>query len=82
MKVLKKGKWNNPWSGKFVCKICDAELLIEEADLVPQGNETDSNYWNCLECGKQNYIKENCLPQRVKEELNKKRRYWISGDPF
>ena len=80
MKVLKIGKWNNPWSGTFVCKICDAQLLVEEADLQPQGNDTNSNFYQCPECGKVNYIPSDQLPQRVLEELNKKRKYWSSGD--
>lgn len=82
MKLIKNGKWNDPWSGKYFCSTCDAEILVEEVDLQPQGNETDSNYYICLECKKANYIHKDHLPLRVKEELNKKRKYWNSGDPW
>lgn len=82
MKILKAGNWNNPWSGNFICKTCDAELLVEETDLQPQGNQSDSNYYVCLEGGKSNYIPKEQLPQRILEELNKNRKYWNSGDPF
>lgn len=82
MKILKTGKWNHPWSGKYFCSTCDAELLVEEEDLKPQGNKTDSNYYTCLECGKNNYIQKDNLPLRVLEELNSKRRYWSTGDQF
>lgn len=82
MKVLKSGKWKNPWSATLMCQICSAELLVEEKDLQPQGNQADSNYFTCIECGKNNYVDTKTLPLRVKEELNKKRKYWSSGDPF
>lgn len=82
MKILKTGKWNNPWSGTFICETCDAELLVEENDLKPQGNETDSNYYNCAECGKTNYIPKTQIPLRVLEMLNSKRKYWNSGDSW
>lgn len=80
MKILKTGNWNNPWSGTYCCGTCDAQVLVEEVDLQPQGNETDSNFYICLECKKCNYIPKEHLPLRVREELNNKRKYWNSGD--
>lgn len=82
MKVIKLGKWNDPWSGRYICRTCEAELLVEESDLQPQGNYLDSNYYTCPECGKTNYISKEQLPLRVLEMLNKKRKYWSSGDPY
>lgn len=82
MKILKIGKWNVPWSGTFICETCFAELLVEEADLQAQGNETNCNFYKCAECEKINYIPKNQLPQRVLEKMNKNRKYWNSGDPF
>jgi len=78
MKVLKEGKWNVPWSGKYGCPTCDAELLVEEADVKPV-----MDCWkyvaDCMLCGKALDIPMNDLPLRVKESVDKKRK-WYSSD--
>lgn len=80
MKVIKEGIWSLPWSKECTCKECQAILEVAESDLKPEGNATDSNYYHCPLCGKVNYIDKKDLSTRVKEELNKRRQYWNSGD--
>lgn len=74
MKVLKEGKWNVPWSGKAKCPTCEAELLVEEADVKPV-DYGRGFFCSCAICGKAITVEEDDLPLRVKEILNKKRKY-------
>ncbi|OGF38049.1 hypothetical protein A2482_00375 [Candidatus Falkowbacteria bacterium RIFOXYC2_FULL_48_21] len=78
MKVLEEGKWKNPWSGEYVCceKSCGAKLLVEENDLLARFDKTDENYFVCPICGRENNVPRNDLPLRLKEKLNKKRKYY------
>jgi hypothetical protein len=80
MKLIKEGKWLIPWSGEFTCRECESIFLVEEKDLEPSGNQTDSNYFQCQSCKTTNYVDIKRLPTRVKKELNNKRKYWNSGD--
>lgn len=74
MKVLKEGKWNLPWSGKAICPTCDAELLVEEGDVKPVDYGT-GYFCACGVCGKAIMIPDKDLPLRIKEALDKKRKY-------
>lgn len=79
MKVIKSGKWNNPWSDEFTCTTCGAVLHVEESDLKAHDNDLDANYFICVECGKNNTISKDSLPLRIKEYLNKIRKYSAYG---
>jgi transcription elongation factor Elf1 len=79
MKVLKEGKWNLPWSGTFSCPTCEAELLVEEADVKPTYNEM-KYYCVCGVCGKSIDLKEKDLPLRLKETVDTKRKWYTSSD--
>lgn len=81
MKVVKEGKWNVPWSGEFPCGTCEAVLLVEEADVKPVDNSTGF-YFVCAVCGKHNAIPVKDIALRVREAVEKKRKYWSSGDPW
>lgn len=76
MKVLKEGKWHVPWSMEMVCpeSSCDATLLVEEVDLKPVDNGT-GYYSICAVCGHHVPVPAKDLPLRVKEVLDKKRKY-------
>ena len=78
MKVLKEGKWNLPWSGTFSCPTCEAELLVEESDVKPTYNAM-SYYCECAVCGKEIPLKMKDFPLRLKEAVDKKRK-WSSSD--
>lgn len=82
MKVIKEGKWTVPWQQEVVCKDpqCGAHLLAEEADVVAPDYEY-SNVFKvvCAICGTDLYLKETELPRRVKDLLNKKRKYRSSS---
>ena len=80
MKVVKEGKWNVPWSGEFECGVCEATLLVEESDVKPVDNECGRYYFICAVCGKQNDVPMKDIAQRVREEVEKKRKYWSSSD--
>jgi hypothetical protein len=79
MKVLKEGKWNIPWSGNATCPTCEAELLVEEADVKPTYNHM-SYFCECAICGKVITLKAGDLPLRVKEAVDKKRKWSSSSD--
>ena len=81
MKVVKEGKWNVPWSKECACKTCEAVLLVDEADVKPVDNSTGF-YFVCPICGKHTSVESRDLPLRVREALEKKRKYWSSGDPW
>lgn len=82
MKVIKEGKWKNPWSTKVICSeaSCGSELEIEETDLHLDGYRGDANKptVKCPICGKPTLIKDQ-IPLRVFEVLDKKREYRSSG---
>jgi hypothetical protein len=81
MKVLKEGKWNVPWTTTAVCKTCEAEALIEEADVKPTFDKDGKFYWVCVVCGKSNDLPSKEIAQRVCEAVAKKRKYsWGWGD--
>lgn len=80
MKVLKEGKWNIPWTGEFSCPTCEARLLVEEADVLPVDNEPNRYECVCAICGKRFSLKKDEIAQRVREAVDKKRKYWSSGD--
>lgn len=77
MKVLKEGKWNLPWSGKATCPTCEAELLVEESDVKPTYNKT-TYFCDCAVCGKPIDLSAKDLPLRLKETVDKKRK-WSSS---
>lgn len=79
MKVLKEGKWNVPWTGTATCPTCDAELLVEESDVKPTYNEM-SYYCDCAVCGKRIDLKAKDFPLRLKEAVDKKRKWSSSSD--
>ena len=74
MKILKEGKWNLPWSGPVTCTTCEAELLVEEADVKPTYNEV-SYYCVCEICGKSINLDPKDFPQRLKEAVDMKRKW-------
>ncbi|HTM68016.1 MAG TPA: hypothetical protein VL426_01850 [Candidatus Binatia bacterium] len=82
MKVVKEGKWNVPWSGEYGCRTCEAVLHLDEADVKPTDNRSNEFYFVCPVCGKTTEVPAKDLPLRVKETLEKKRKYWSSGDPW
>ena len=79
MKVLKEGKWNLPWSGTFTCPTCEAELLVDEADVKPTYNAM-TYFCTCAICGKSIPLKEKDFPLRVKEAVDRKREWSSSSD--
>jgi hypothetical protein len=79
MKVLKEGKWNNPWSGTYACPTCEAELLVEERDVKPVDYSTGFTC-ACVVCGHAIKIPDKDLPLRVREGLERKRKYSSSWD--
>ncbi len=82
MKIIKEGKWNIPWTTELSCPTCEAKLLIEEVDVQPVGNESNKYYCICVICNKECSIKKDDIAQRVREIVDKKRKYWSTGDPF
>ena len=80
MKIIKEGKWNVPWTGNATCPTCEAELLVEEKDVLPTYNEM-SYFCECVICKKRIELKAKDLPLRVKEEVDKKRK-WSSGSAW
>ena len=82
MKVVKEGKWNVPWSGEFPCRTCEAVLLVEEADVKPVDDRPNSFSFICEVCGKHNDLPMKDIAQRVREAVEKKRKYRSSYDPF
>ncbi|OGH91744.1 MAG: hypothetical protein A2534_02065 [Candidatus Magasanikbacteria bacterium RIFOXYD2_FULL_39_9] len=82
MKILKEGKWNIPWTAEISCSTCEARLLVEEADVLPVGNESAKYECVCAICGKLVALKKDDISQRVREVVDKKRKYWSTGDPW
>lgn len=82
MKVIKEGKWKNPWSTKVTCSeaSCGSELEIEEGDLSLSGYRGDGckPTIKCPVCGKDTLVKDQ-IPVRVYEYLDKKRDYRSTG---
>lgn len=79
MKVIKEGKWNEPWSTEVDCPTCEARLLVDEGDLKPYDNSQDF-YVHCPLCAKIVPIKARLVSQRVRESAGAGRRYWSSDD--
>lgn len=82
MKVLKEGKWNVPWTMEVDCRTCEARLLVEEPDVKPVDNESTKYYCVCAICGKHVDLPCKDIALRVRETVDKKRKFWSSGDPF
>lgn len=79
MKVLKEGKWNVPWTTEVDCKTCEAKLLVEESDVKPTYDVSNSFYCVCAICGKEINIPAKDIALRVKEKVEKSRRYDKGG---
>jgi hypothetical protein len=81
MKVLAEGKWKIPWQGERDCKTpqCGAKLLVEETDLIAI-DHTDAFGFVCPICGKTVRVPAGEIPERIKEKLNKTRKYASSYD--
>lgn len=79
MKVLKEGKWNLPWSGTSSCPTCEAELLVEEEDVKPTYDEM-TYFCVCAICGKSIPLDAKSFPLRLKETVDKKRKWSSSSD--
>lgn len=80
MKVLKEGKWHVPWTAECACKTCEALVLVEEADVKPTYDAPNTFYWVCSVCGKDNDLPAKDLTQRVREAVEKKRKYRSYSD--
>ncbi len=82
MKILEKGKWSVPWSKEYVCSehSCETKLLVEESDVHPVDYSRKYNdfYFVCPVCGAHVDVPVSDLPKRVKEALDKKRKYYSS----
>lgn len=74
MKVIKTGIWNEKWEKEMTCPTCKAVVLIEEADVKAVDNCYDFIAACCV-CGYPIDIPEKDLPLRIKDVLNKKRKY-------
>ncbi len=81
MKVLAEGKWKAPWLSERDCTTsqCGARLLVEEADLKAI-DYTDAFGFVCPICGKTIRIPAGEIPERIKEVLNRTRKYGNSYD--
>lgn len=82
MKILKEGKWNNPWKLQATCAEpnCGAVLEVEEADVQHPGDYISDYYsFDCPVCGHATRIEEKYLPQRIKEKLNKGKKHNTAG---
>jgi ADP-ribose pyrophosphatase YjhB (NUDIX family) len=74
MKVIKTGIWNEKWEKEMACPICKAVVLVEEADVKAVDYCYDFTAACCV-CGYSIKISEEDLPLRIKDKLNKKRKY-------
>jgi hypothetical protein len=81
MKLIKEGKWNVPWTGTISCTTCEAGLLVEEADVKPVYNEM-RYYCVCVVCGKDISLNVKDLPLRLKEAVDKKRKWNTSSSDW
>lgn len=82
MKIILEGKWKNPWSHETMCadRDCLATLLVEEQDVIaPDYNDLNSFKFVCPICRRENYLKHEVLPRRVKDALNRNRRASSGG---
>ena len=77
MKVIKEGKWNLPWSKEYNCATCEAQLLVEEADVKPKYNDYGYHFI-CSICTKSNDIKKSEIPLRLAENVDTKREWATS----
>ena len=78
MKVIKEGAWTVPWKQEVTCtdKHCGALLLAEESDVkAPDYQSVDIFKVVCPICGTDLYLPVKELPRRLKDELNKTRKY-------
>ena len=77
MKIINKGKWDNPWSANILCAEthCQAELEIDEKDLIPKGYKYSNGgaTIKCPVCGHETFVQDK-LPTRIKESLEAKRK--------
>lgn len=80
MKILKEGKWKLPWIGEFPCPTCEALLQVEESDVKPTYDKGSSYYTTCEACGHEFNVPGGKLPQRLKEQLDAKRKWSSSSD--
>jgi hypothetical protein len=77
MKVVKEGKWDNPWSAELSCgnDNCGATLLVEEGDVIPTYDSRNKFHFICPICESVTYIPPANLPPRIKNALEAKRDY-------
>lgn len=74
MKVIKVGIWNEKWEKEMTCPTCKAVISVEEADVKAVDYSYDFSAACCV-CGHPTKISDKDLPLRIKEALNKKRKY-------
>lgn len=74
MKVIKPGIWNEKWKKEMTCPTCKAVVLVEEAAVTAVDYSYDFSAACCV-CGHSIEISDKDLPLRIKEVLNKKRKY-------
>ncbi len=77
MKVLKEGKWNEPWTIEIICsnQACEATLEVGEQD-VNATNQQGSRYeCHCCVCGRSIQIPAERIHLRVRG-LADQRRQW------
>jgi hypothetical protein len=60
------------------CCKCEAVLLIEEADMKAP-DYTDHYGFNCMICGHFNVTTSNAVPERIRNNVNKNRKYRSSS---
>ena len=74
MKVIKTGIWNEKWEKELDCPVCRAVVLVEEADVKAVDYSHDFTAACCV-CGHPIKVPDKDLPLRIKDALNKKRKY-------
>ncbi len=79
MKVIKIGIWNEKWEKEMTCPTCKAVVLVEEADVKAVDHSYDFSAACCV-CGHPIKVSDKDIPLRIKEVLNKKRKYSSSWD--
>ncbi len=79
MKIIKEGNWKNPWSKEHECGTCKGVLLVEEKDVKPVDYGTGF-YCLCALCGERIEIKSGDLSKRVRDEVDRKRKYSSAWD--
>ncbi|MDD5252100.1 MAG: hypothetical protein PHT12_05735 [Patescibacteria group bacterium] len=77
MKIVKEGKWNNPWSAEMTCTngSCGAVLMVEESDVKATYGASAKFHFTCSVCGSDSNIPSKDLPPRVMGKVEKTRKY-------